>query len=171
MSGSNSFETNAVMSASQNNTYNESEALILTQEEVDEQIRNSIAPFTRQKEDLTRLIQGMFSAHQPNLSPRAGTSDSFSTAGPSPGMMTGGTGTSPGNGQNGNCLILHGISVREIFAMKYLFSLHFATIYRIIPLFLVQICTYIVDLRFYFIPKKTDCNDGEICDLLYPSKS
>ena len=45
MSESNSSEYNSVMSAQEINTDNESEACILTQEEVDEKIGNYIAPW------------------------------------------------------------------------------------------------------------------------------
>ena len=47
----NRSETNPVMSAHGNNTDKGSETRILTQEEVDEQIRNYIAPSIRQLED------------------------------------------------------------------------------------------------------------------------
>ena len=72
------------MSSREINADNESEAGILTQEEVDEQIRNYIAPLTIQLEEFIRFIQGMSTAHRLNLSPRAGTSASFSAAGPAP---------------------------------------------------------------------------------------
>ena len=62
----------------------EYETRILTQEEVNEQIKNYSAIVTRQLEDLTRMIQGMSTSHWPNFSPRAGISASSSAAGPSP---------------------------------------------------------------------------------------
>ena len=83
MSENKSSETNYFMSAHGNNTGNKSETRILFQEEVDEQIRNYIALLTRQPEVLTRLSQGMSTAHRPNLSPRVGTSASPCTTDPS----------------------------------------------------------------------------------------
>ena len=61
----NRSETNPIMSAHGNNTDKGSETRILTQEEVDEQIRNYIAPLIRQLEDLTWLVQKMSTAHRP----------------------------------------------------------------------------------------------------------
>ena len=72
------------MSANENNTDSEFETRILTHDEVDKQISYFFAPLTRQLEDLTRLIQGMFTAHRSNLFPRESTSASFSATGPSP---------------------------------------------------------------------------------------
>ena len=54
----------------------QSEARILTQEEVNEQIRSYIAHPTIHQEDLTWLIQGRSTAQHPNNDPRAGTSAS-----------------------------------------------------------------------------------------------
>ena len=59
MKKSNSSETSPIMSAHENNVRNDSEARILTHKEVDEQIRNYIAPLTTQAEDLTWLTQGV----------------------------------------------------------------------------------------------------------------
>ena len=81
MSGSHNSETHTIMNAHENGVNNKPEALILTQKEVDEQIRNCIAPLTKQLEDLTRPIQGMSTAHRPSLSPRAGTTALFSATG------------------------------------------------------------------------------------------
>ena len=64
-------ENNNLLSAHGSNTDSESGALILTQGEVDEQIRTYIALLTKQQEDLTWLIQGMPSAHWQNLSPKS----------------------------------------------------------------------------------------------------
>ena len=90
MKDNDSSETNLFMGThemyqSVNKTINcESEARILTQEEVDEHIKIFIAPVTRQLEDLTRLIQVSSTAHRPNLFRRTGIRVSFSAAGPSP---------------------------------------------------------------------------------------
>ena len=84
MSEKDSSESNPFKSAHQSNTDTDSETRILTQGEVDDQIRNYIAPLTRQLEKLIRLIQEMSTAHRPNRSPKAGTSANFSAAGPSP---------------------------------------------------------------------------------------
>ena len=54
---------------------------VLTQEEVSEQIRNHIAPLTKQLEELTQLIQGMTTAQHPTSYSRAITRASFSAAG------------------------------------------------------------------------------------------
>ena len=62
----------------------ETEARILTHDDVNEQIRSYIALLTKQLEDLTRLLQGMLSTQQRNAYPRAATSDSFSIAGYQP---------------------------------------------------------------------------------------
>ena len=56
----------------------------ITQEEVDKQIKSLIAPLTKQLLDSPGLIQEMSTAHQPNCSPRAGTSANSSAAGTSP---------------------------------------------------------------------------------------
>ena len=80
MSKSSSSET----SAHKDNVYIESKARILTQEEVNEQIRKYIALLIKQLEEYTRLIHGMSTAHRPNLSSRAVTISSFSAAGTSP---------------------------------------------------------------------------------------
>ena len=46
-----------------------SEARILALKEVNEQIRSYIVPLTKQLEDLTRLIWGIFSAEHRNIYP------------------------------------------------------------------------------------------------------
>ena len=79
----NSSESNDFLNALRGNADSESEARILTQEKVDEQIRTYCALLIRQLEDLNRLIQRMSSVHQQNLSSKAGTSDSSTAAGPS----------------------------------------------------------------------------------------
>ena len=88
------LESSPTSSAPESNTDIESKLRILTQE-VDEQIKNYIAPLTRQLGDLIRLIQEMLSAPRPNFYPRAGTSASSSAAGPSSDMVTGGTAILP----------------------------------------------------------------------------
>ena len=88
MSEYNSSEANSIMSAHESNNDNESETRIFTQEEVDEQIKNYIDPVTSQLEHLSRLIQGMSTAHRPNLSPRECTTTSSSAAGSSPETAT-----------------------------------------------------------------------------------
>ena len=87
MGKNNNSDTNPIMNANKNNTDNESETRILTQEEVDEQIRNYIAPFTGKLEYLTQLTQGMCTAHRSHLSPRASTKASSSAAVPSPDIV------------------------------------------------------------------------------------
>ena len=57
MIGINSSPFNSSMSAHGNKSVR-SETHILTPEEVNEQIKNYIAPFTRQVEDLIKLTQG-----------------------------------------------------------------------------------------------------------------
>ena len=63
----NSSETNDLLNAHRSDAESGSQAGILAQEEVDEQTRTYIAPLTRQLEDLTQLIQRMWSVHGPNL--------------------------------------------------------------------------------------------------------
>ena len=70
MSEDKNSESNPIMSAKKIKTDSESGARILTQKEVDEQVKNYVASLTKQLEDLTRLIQGMSAARAP--SPRAG---------------------------------------------------------------------------------------------------
>ena len=62
-------ETSNLLNTRRGNTDSASEARILTQEEVDEQIKTYNAPLTKQLEDLTQLLQGMSSAYQTNLFP------------------------------------------------------------------------------------------------------
>ena len=52
-SGDNKPETCPIMSLHQRNTDTECEKLILTQQEVDKLIKNYIAPFTKQLEEMT----------------------------------------------------------------------------------------------------------------------
>ena len=61
----------------------ESEAYILTQVQVDEQIKNSIAPVNKQLYDLTPLIQGMTQFQQQSLTPTAINNARSATAGTS----------------------------------------------------------------------------------------
>ena len=63
----NSSDNSDLQNARSSNNDSESESHILTQEAVDEQIKNYIGPLTKQLEDLTGLIQGMSRAHQVNL--------------------------------------------------------------------------------------------------------
>ena len=74
MSESKSSEINPIMSAHENYVRKKSEARILTQEKIDEQIKNYIALLTRRLEDLIWLIQRMSTAHRPNFFARAGVS-------------------------------------------------------------------------------------------------
>ena len=60
---SNSYETNPIMSIYEIKTDNESKACILTQEEVNEQIKKYISRLAKHLEDLIRLIQAMYTAH------------------------------------------------------------------------------------------------------------
>ena len=76
------------MGSHEDEVSSESEAPILTQEDINEQIRCYIAFQTKQLEGLVRLIQGMSSALQPNIYPRAGTSASFSAAGHPPNTIS-----------------------------------------------------------------------------------
>ena len=84
ISENNCAEIIPTVSAYESNTDTECETRIVTQEEVDEQIRNYNVSLTRQLDDLTRLIQGMSTAHRANLPPMASTSASSSAAGSSP---------------------------------------------------------------------------------------
>ena len=56
LSKSSSSESSPIVSASERNVEDEPEVHVRTQDEVNEQIRNYIAPLTKQLEDLTRLI-------------------------------------------------------------------------------------------------------------------
>ena len=76
-----SSETTDLPNAHRNNTDSESEECILTQVKVNEQIRNYIAPLTKQLVILTQFIQGVSTAYQPNFSQRASTSANSSEAG------------------------------------------------------------------------------------------
>ena len=84
MSANYSSETNHIMSAHENNFDNESETRILTQDKMEEQMGNYMAPLTRQLEDLNRLIKGMFTVQRQNVSLKASTSASFRAAGSLP---------------------------------------------------------------------------------------
>ena len=81
MTGINSFETSSLLNSYRSNADSESEARILIQEEVNEQIKSYIIPLNKQLEDLTWLIQGISSAHERILSPRASTSANSSATG------------------------------------------------------------------------------------------
>ena len=76
--------TRDLLNADRSNTESESEARILTQIEVDEQIKTNIATLTKHLEDLTRLMQGMSSVHRQNNSLRAITTVNSSVADTSP---------------------------------------------------------------------------------------
>ena len=58
-------ENRPMMNAQERNVEDEPEVHILTEEEVNYQIRNHVAPLTKQLEDLTRLIQGMATVRHP----------------------------------------------------------------------------------------------------------
>ena len=75
-----SSESSLIMNAAECNVEDESEAWIVIQEEVNEQIKKYIAALAKQLEDLTRLIPGMSTAQQPNNYPKAGASSCFSAA-------------------------------------------------------------------------------------------
>ena len=93
-----SIDINKPLNAHVSNTGSESEARILTQEEVGEHIRTYVAHLTKQLEKLTRLIQELLSVvHRQNLCPRVSTSANSSASDPSPDLITGGTGISPDN--------------------------------------------------------------------------
>ena len=55
---------------SENVEWESPEIQTLTQEAINEQIRGSIAPLTRQLEKLTRLVQGISTWRHPNYYPR-----------------------------------------------------------------------------------------------------
>ena len=80
MSENSSSGNDPALNCHEDEVNGESKARILTQEDVNEQIRSCIAPQTKQLDGLTRLIQGMPSAQQTNIYSRAGTSASFSAA-------------------------------------------------------------------------------------------
>ena len=82
-SESDSSQINPIMSSYENNTENKSKTRILTQEGLDNQIKYYIAPLITQIEDLTQMIQLMFTDHLPNLFPKACCSVSSCSAGPS----------------------------------------------------------------------------------------
>ena len=63
-----------------NRSDSESEPHIMTQEAMDEQIKNYIAVLTKLQNDLTRLTQGMSRTHQVKLPLMVNTSASFSAA-------------------------------------------------------------------------------------------
>ena len=121
MSENDGYESNPCKSAHGSNTDAKTGTHILIQKEVDEEIRNYMAPLIRQLGVLTPLIQGMLSVHRPrnymaplirqlgvltpliqgmlsvhrpNLSSKPGTSADSSATGPSPDFETGDTGNS-----------------------------------------------------------------------------
>ena len=87
MSDSNGSETNPIVNNHEIIIDNESKTRNPSQKEVDEQIRNYLAPLNSHLEDLTQLIQGTTISHRPNISPRAGTSASSSTSSLSPAVL------------------------------------------------------------------------------------
>ena len=78
MTEANSIKARGLLSTNSRNTVSKSEARILTKENVEEQIKFHIAPLTRHPKDMTRLIQGMPSVYQQNLSQCASTKNLFS---------------------------------------------------------------------------------------------
>ena len=74
----NNTESSPIMKAAEGNVDDVSEVHVLTQEEVNEQIRSHIAPLTRQPDEMKR---GDVTAQHPASYPRAGTIGSFGTAG------------------------------------------------------------------------------------------
>ena len=84
MTENNNTECSPIMKAPERNVDDEPEVHVLTQEEVNEQIKSHIAHVTRQLEVLTRLIQGMSTAQHPTFYPGAGAGASFSAAGYQP---------------------------------------------------------------------------------------
>ena len=71
---------NPTMSNQEDDVNSETEARILSQEDVNKQIQSYIAPLTKQLEDLTQLLQGLTSIQEPNFYQKAGTSANFSIA-------------------------------------------------------------------------------------------
>ena len=65
MNDSKNTESSPIVNAPGRNARDELEVHALTQEEVNEQVRNHIGPLTKQLQDLTRLIQGMTTAQLP----------------------------------------------------------------------------------------------------------
>ena len=84
MTETESSEISALLNAHWDTTEFESEARMLTQEGVGEQINTYIAPLTKHLEDFTRLTQGMSSVHRKNFSPRASTTANSSESDSSP---------------------------------------------------------------------------------------
>ena len=62
-----------IKNAQERNIDEESAARILTQDEVNEEIKGCIVPLTKQVENLTWLIQGIPSVQQTNANPKVGT--------------------------------------------------------------------------------------------------
>ena len=81
MNESNSTEGSPIKTAPERNVDDEPQVHDLTQEEVNEQIRNRNAPLTKQLEEFIRLFQSMSTAQHAASYPRAGTSVSFSAVG------------------------------------------------------------------------------------------
>ena len=81
MRETNSTEGSPIMNTLERNVEDEPQVLVLTQEAVNEQIRNHIAPLTKHLQDLIRLIKAMKTAQHPTSNPSAATSASFSAAG------------------------------------------------------------------------------------------
>ena len=67
---------------SSENVVENPETQTLTHEAVDEQIREIIAPLTRQLEELTRLVQEMSTSRHPNSYPRTEIGTTSCTAMP-----------------------------------------------------------------------------------------
>ena len=85
MSGSDSSGAKLIISVHGSNTKTDAKTRILAQTEVNGKVRNYVDSLTTQVQYLTRLIQGMSTDHQRNLSPNAKTSASSAAAGPSRG--------------------------------------------------------------------------------------
>ena len=95
MNETNSYETNDLLTAHRGNADSESEARILIQQKVMNSLGATSLPGPDSLENLTRLIQGMSSVHQQNLSPRAITNANSSAASKASDIATGGTRTLP----------------------------------------------------------------------------
>ena len=77
----NNTENADFQDANRSNFDLEPESYILTQEQVDEQIKNEVAPISKQLEDLTRVIQRMTAPRPQQLNPTARTTARFASTG------------------------------------------------------------------------------------------
>ena len=87
MSENYSTKSSPIINAPKHNVEDEPEVHVLTQKEVNQQIRNYIAPLTKQLENLSGFTQGMTTDQHPTSHPRAATSASFSVPGYQPDML------------------------------------------------------------------------------------